>query len=1073
MIKSTPPCGPIFPTAKPLGSKIDKDHSYTPECSYCNIKIGLEDTRFHITHVKTSEVQKACLEIRFGFFKTLFDFRTLTEHLKFGTIFRTSNSLTHLYYLLLITQCHLCGNRSLQKFKLHKDIVHEYQLILDEDNIPATIKYGILICKPCHIYILLRRDKTTIIPSVLEKHCDATKIRIINYNKLKTKELESIKLAKSEINMEKKKEENQSLGVTSLPMNGSNVFTAHSSIPSKSVRKELAFDAITIPPLLVNSTSVAASMQSLKAVITTTTTLATEETPLTTIKKPILETPITEALTKETEDVKLTVETEKPTVLIFKGKRQHTFLDEHLAVPRTKKRIVNRPTITTDCLKHTMSEHKSTIPVHKPIIVGVKSTTHVNKPTIPIDEPTTQIDKFMTPVDKPTILAHKLLYNKSLVFSPILKPIFGKKWPVPKKQLIKNLKVLVDKPTIPPHKLFYNKSLVFSPVLKPIFSSKWPVPKKQLIKNLKVPVDKPSIADHKRLYNKSIVFSPILRPYFSSKCSITKKLKKNPESISPIKKPTKLQTNQSHYTLDSRSTSPRTEFSELSHQQAEPSILSSNTSDMNKVFKNLKVPIDKPVIVVEKPMIPVNKHTITDHTPLNNKSPVSPPVLSSLLNSKCIELKKNGDPLESVSPIIEPTQLQTNQLHQHTLESRSMSLQTEFPEINFHLGEPSTLSFATSDMKQLFKNLNVPVNRSTITDHKRLNNKPPVFSPVLSPLFSSKCTVLKTHEKPPETVSPVKKSTHLHQNTLDLQSTSPHTEFPKLRCQRAGLTTMSSATPKIIQLFENLKSPYPDGMAFINHLLNLETCPQKEYQTVSRTDNDDNDLTNCDYLSDKFVPSDDNSSDSHFIPVKKTSKSCNIPKRKFNLPKSCVNELNELSQYHDSGDSKTQAIDLQENSTITYYPDITIAATTSTITMSITTIEASTNIVSNTLPVFNTIIKQSLLVKFQLLPKWLLYLLIPQSYLLPSLTLPQPSRTLKFLSLSTQSPTTMTTITTESSISVKCADAFTIIKATTVTSDINTTTEIIFETTVTTSKVSYDSEFTSNKNTVATIPTIQ
>jgi len=60
---------------------------------------------------------------------------------------------------------------------LHEDIVDEYQLILDEDNIPATIKYGDLICKPCHIYILLRRDKTTIILSELKKHCEAAKTR--------------------------------------------------------------------------------------------------------------------------------------------------------------------------------------------------------------------------------------------------------------------------------------------------------------------------------------------------------------------------------------------------------------------------------------------------------------------------------------------------------------------------------------------------------------------------------------------------------------------------------------------------------------------------------------------------------------------------------------------------------------------------------------------------------------------------------------------------------------------------------------------------------------------------------
>jgi len=38
---------------------IDKDLSYVSECSGCNIKIGLKDTRFHITHLKTSDVQKA------------------------------------------------------------------------------------------------------------------------------------------------------------------------------------------------------------------------------------------------------------------------------------------------------------------------------------------------------------------------------------------------------------------------------------------------------------------------------------------------------------------------------------------------------------------------------------------------------------------------------------------------------------------------------------------------------------------------------------------------------------------------------------------------------------------------------------------------------------------------------------------------------------------------------------------------------------------------------------------------------------------------------------------------------
>jgi len=507
--------------------------------------------------------------------------------------------------------------------------------------------------------------------------------RIVNNNKLKTKELESIKLAKYEMKIEKKNQENQSLMVTSLPKNISNTFTDYSSIPSKSVTKGSALDAITTPPPLT----------SLTAVITTTieTPLATEEAHLTTITKPILETPINEALVKANEDVKLTVATGKPKVLIFKQKRQHTLLDEHLSVPRTKKRIVNQLTVTTDCIRHTMSEHKPTVPIHEPTIPGIKPTTPVNKLTIPIHKPSVQVVKTTTPVNELTI--------------PVIKPL-------------------------------YNKSQVFSPVLKPVFSSKWPVPKKQPFENLKVPVDKPTIADHKCLYKKSIVFSPVLKPYFNSKRSIPKKHKKIPESISPIRKPTKLQTNQSHWnTLDSQSTSPSTEFSELIHQRDGPSILSSTTSDMNQVFENIKVKIDKPVIPVEKPMSPANKSTITNYTPLDNKSPVGPTVLSTFFSSKCTELKENGNPLESVSLIKKPTQLQTNQSHQ---------------------------------------------------------------------------------------------------NMFDSQSTSLRTEFPELRRQQAGPTSLSSTTPYIIQLFEKLKSPYPNGMTFINHLLNLETCRNLGTLTVEK-----------------------------------------------------------------------------------------------------------------------------------------------------------------------------------------------------------------------------------------------
>jgi len=65
----------------------------------------------------------------------------------------------------------------MHKYQLHEDNVNEYQLVLDEDNIPVTIKYGILICNPCHVYLLLRRDKTTIITPELKQLIDASKKR--------------------------------------------------------------------------------------------------------------------------------------------------------------------------------------------------------------------------------------------------------------------------------------------------------------------------------------------------------------------------------------------------------------------------------------------------------------------------------------------------------------------------------------------------------------------------------------------------------------------------------------------------------------------------------------------------------------------------------------------------------------------------------------------------------------------------------------------------------------------------------------------------------------------------------
>jgi len=71
----------------------------------------------------------------------------------------------------------LCGNRSIQKEELLEKNVHEYQLILDEDNIPVTLKHGMLICNSCRIYIVLGRDKTTKNTCELKTHCDAAKRR--------------------------------------------------------------------------------------------------------------------------------------------------------------------------------------------------------------------------------------------------------------------------------------------------------------------------------------------------------------------------------------------------------------------------------------------------------------------------------------------------------------------------------------------------------------------------------------------------------------------------------------------------------------------------------------------------------------------------------------------------------------------------------------------------------------------------------------------------------------------------------------------------------------------------------
>lgn len=67
------------------------------------------------------------------------------------------------YFLqvLNVTQCQLCGNRTVQKFEVDKSETHEFQLILDDDHIPYIINDELLICKACRVYLLWRSHKET------------------------------------------------------------------------------------------------------------------------------------------------------------------------------------------------------------------------------------------------------------------------------------------------------------------------------------------------------------------------------------------------------------------------------------------------------------------------------------------------------------------------------------------------------------------------------------------------------------------------------------------------------------------------------------------------------------------------------------------------------------------------------------------------------------------------------------------------------------------------------------------------------------------------------------------------
>uniref|UniRef100_A0A2S2NF99 Zonadhesin n=2 Tax=Schizaphis graminum TaxID=13262 RepID=A0A2S2NF99_SCHGA len=603
---------------KPLESLIHKDHYCMPECSSCNRKFDLLESPFHIARIKNPDKQKACLEnathligsdscLCVGCYQVI-EKRTSIKNLKKRscivmtceqTVTRDFNSKwmniikstllinkfnlrvqtneeeamhkipvcnAHYEQILLITQCQLCGNRTIQKFQLNKSVLDEYQTVLDEDKIPVIIKYGILICKPCHIYLLLRRDQTTNISLELEKHCDATKIRIINHYRLKMKELERMKLAKCEINVKKTEEDDQLLTVKSLPMKKSNIFTANSSVvlqPANDANKPLMTKRTMIKLPVVKKTTSKVLKESTEKLSTLafkqkmqiklssmikSTTVATSKQPLTTaiktkigtaplimtrtmVKVPIEKRPMSMVLTNVAENL---------SALKLNQITQPKCTDKHPPVPKTKKHVANQLTITTKCEKRSMPivhkltipDYRTTIPVKEnPTTQVDKSMISIEKPTVPNDKPTTQVDKLMTPIEKLTTLAYK--------------------------------------PTIP-----IDRSM--TQVNKSITS----------FDESKVLIDKPMITDHKP----KPVFTPAVKSFFTSKLIVPKKHIKTPDSVKPIKIPTIVQTDQSlKNTLNLGSTSPHTEFPKLSRQQIRPSTSSSTTPEIIQLFKNLKM----------------------------------------------------------------------------------------------------------------------------------------------------------------------------------------------------------------------------------------------------------------------------------------------------------------------------------------------------------------------------------------------------------------------------------------------------------------------------------------------------
>jgi len=175
----------------------------------------------------------------------------------------------------------------------------------------------------------------------------------------------------------------------------------------------------------------------------------------------------------------------------------------------------------------------------------------------------------------------------------------------------------VHKLTIPDYRITIPVEKLMSPINR-VDKSMTQI-KKPKIRTSKpmIPVDKPTVADHKLKF----VFTPVLRSIFTSKLSVPKEHVKTPNSVSPIKIPTIVQTDQSlNNSLDSQFKSTLTDFPKLSRQQPIPSILSSTTPDIIQFYKNLRTTYPNGKVFINNLMKLETRRNLGHFTVQNNKT---------------------------------------------------------------------------------------------------------------------------------------------------------------------------------------------------------------------------------------------------------------------------------------------------------------------------------------------------------------------------------------------------------------------------------------------------------------------